>query len=185
LPLTPFHFGPGLFIKGLVSRRFSWLAFIASQIVIDLETLYYLSQGKHPVHRFFHTFLGATIAGLLTGAILVGTRHMLEVRSPSLLLGFMKTLRPSLKAELSNIGLLVGAVVGGLSHPLLDGIMHRDIRPFAPWTEKNPLLQLIDLEALHLGCVFLGIIGFLFMTIRLYREASANKSLTQSVKWKS
>ena len=178
MPLTPFHFGPGLFGKSLVSRHFSWTAFVASQILIDLETLYYLSQGVYPVHRFFHTFLGATIAGVLAGLILVGTRHWLGKRS-AVVLGLMKTRRPSLESELSNIGLVVGALVGGLSHPFLDGIMHRDIRPFAPWAERNPLLQLIDIQALHLGCIFLGIIGFLFMAIRLHREALTNNSLTR------
>ena len=177
MPLTPFHFGPGLFGKSLLSRHFSWIAFVASQILIDFETLYYLYQGTYPVHRFFHTFLGASIAGVSTGVILVGTRRWLEKRS-AVVVGFMKSGRPSLKSELSSVGLVVGALVGGLSHPFLDGIMHRDIRPFAPWTEKNPLLQLVDLEALHLGCVFLGIVGFLFMTIRLHREALANTSLT-------
>jgi membrane-bound metal-dependent hydrolase YbcI (DUF457 family) len=41
--------------------------------------------------------------------------------------------RPSVKSETSAVAVLVGAPVGGLSHSLLDGLMHPDVRPFAPW----------------------------------------------------
>ena len=71
MPFTPFHFGPGLFGKGIVPRRFSWMAFIVSQVIIDCETLYYLLQRTYPIHRFFHTFVGATLVGLLTGLFLI------------------------------------------------------------------------------------------------------------------
>jgi hypothetical protein len=169
LPFTPFHFGPGLFAKSLVSRHFSWIAFIASQIVIDFETLYYLVLRTYPIHRFFHTFLGATIAAVLTGTILAWTRHILKKHS-IVGVSFINAVRPSLRSEVSNVGLVIGALVGGLSHPFLDGIMHRDIRPFAPWTENNPPLGLLDLGALHLGCLVLGMIGFILMGVRFHRE---------------
>ena len=44
---------------------FSWSAFVAAQVLIDCETLYYLVRQEYPVHRFFHSVLGATAAGLV------------------------------------------------------------------------------------------------------------------------
>ncbi len=52
MPFTPFHFGPGLFAKSLLPRHFSWLAFVASQVLIDCETLFYLVQRAWPIPRW-------------------------------------------------------------------------------------------------------------------------------------
>src|SRR4030095_14050528 len=63
LPVTPFHFGPGLALKGVAAPVFSWSAFAAAQVVIDCETIYYMVRGEYPVHRFLHSFLGGGMAG--------------------------------------------------------------------------------------------------------------------------
>jgi hypothetical protein len=67
LPVTPFHFGPGLALKGVAAPVFSWSAFAAAQVLIDCEPLHYMLQREYPVHRFFNSFLGATAAGLVAG----------------------------------------------------------------------------------------------------------------------
>jgi len=53
----------------------------------------------------------------------------------------------------------VGAVLGSYSHVVLDGIMHADMRPLAPWSDDNPFLHLVSLDALHLGCVGAAVVG--------------------------
>jgi membrane-bound metal-dependent hydrolase YbcI (DUF457 family) len=169
MPFTPFHFGPGLFAKSIVARHFSWLAFIASQIVIDCETLYYLLQRTYPIHRFFHTFFGATLVGGLTGLALFSVKSVAS-KYVSGSTGLFGRLRPSFRSEFSTSGLFIGALVGGISHPFLDGIMHGDVRSFAPWTNSNPLLGLISWEMLHLSCLIFGMLGLGIMAIRLSRE---------------
>ena len=165
MPFTPFHFGPGLFGKSIIPRHFSWLAFVASQVVIDCETLFFLLQGAYPVHRFLHTFAGATIAGVATGLGFVAVRKICPRALPA-----QATDHRSLASESSTLGVMVGAVLGGISHPFLDGIMHRDVRPFAPWADTNPLLGLVGLGALHLGCAVLGLIGLIVTAARVHRE---------------
>jgi membrane-bound metal-dependent hydrolase YbcI (DUF457 family) len=54
---------------------------------------------------------------------------------------------------------LAGTLTGAWSHVLFDGLLHRDMRPFAPWTDANPLLGAVPTGALHLGCVAAGAIG--------------------------
>jgi Domain of unknown function (DUF4184) len=172
MPFTPYHFGPGLLIKGIAARWYSWTAFIAVQVVIDCETLYYLSRQEYPLHRKLHTFVGATVAGVATAAALVGIKWLARRAAPQLV-DSMRIGRSSIEGEISTVGLLVGGIVGGVSHPLLDGPMHMDIKPFLPWTDKNPLLGVIGVEALHIGCEIAGVIGLVLVGIWLYVENRA------------
>jgi hypothetical protein len=155
VPITPFHFGPGLLAKGIAPRRVSWSAFAVSNVVIDIESLYYLRQHAAHVHRQLHTFAGAALVGIATTLVLLAIpRAWLARRSPIF------------RAEGTVGGIAIGAMSGALSHPILDGIMHGDIEPFQPWTAANPLHGLIGLGALHLGCILAGVIGLILVIIR-------------------
>ena len=158
MPFTPFHFGPALLLKGAVPRHVSFLAFVASQVVIDLESLYYLVQRQWPVHRALHTFAVATPVGILSGlavwAVFPRLVRLLGVAEASWL-----------RSETALAPALVGGFAGGASHPLLDGIMHTDIRPFSPFSAHNPLLGVVGLEALHLGCIACGVVGLILVLV--------------------
>ena len=165
VPFTPFHFGPGLLGKGLAARWYSWTAFVASNVVIDCESLYYLQRDEYPIHRKLHTFVGAAIVGIATACVLLGVRHLLPR-----LRARLDERAPTVRAEGSVVGIVVGAMVGALSHPLLDGIMHPDIEPFQPWTAANPLYGVVGLGALHLGCLAAGVLGAVLVAIWRKRE---------------
>jgi membrane-bound metal-dependent hydrolase YbcI (DUF457 family) len=53
----------------------------------------------------------------------------------------------------------VSAFVGTYSHVFLDGIMHTDVQPFAPFASSNPFHHLIDVGVLHLLCLLAGVVG--------------------------
>jgi hypothetical protein len=165
VPFTPFHFGPGLLGKGLAARWYSLTAFIASNVVIDCESFYYLMRGEYPVHRQLHTFVGAAMVGVATACLLLGVRRVIP-RLRAWLLAQPATIR----AEGSPLGIIVGAMIGALSHPVLDGIMHSDIRPFHPWTSANPLHGLVGLELLHIGCVIAGVVGAILVSMTISRD---------------
>jgi membrane-bound metal-dependent hydrolase YbcI (DUF457 family) len=65
----------------------------------------------------------------------------------------------------SSLGVFVGGLAGGLSHPFLDGIMHPDVRPFMPWSDQNPFLGLIGVGRLHLACVAAALFGAVCVTL--------------------
>ena len=44
MPVTPFHLGPGIALKSVAPRHFSFTIFAFTQILIDLEALYYFTQ---------------------------------------------------------------------------------------------------------------------------------------------
>ncbi len=173
MPITPFHFGPGLAVKAFAPRNFSWSAFAAAQVVIDCETLYNILTRQYPLHRGMHTFIGATAVGFVTGAALAAV-----VRGLPRLRRAADGWVPSMRSEISARGLLIGGMIGGASHPLLDGMMHADIRPFAPWTDANPLLGAVGLGALHLGCMIAGTAGVVLMWMRLNHERKSLQDKT-------
>jgi membrane-bound metal-dependent hydrolase YbcI (DUF457 family) len=173
LPFTPFHFGPGLALKGVAAPVFSWSAFAAAQVLIDCETLYYLVNQEYPVHRVFHSFLGATAAGLVAAISFLVIARRFAVGFPRLMAPLPAT--STARGETSSLGVLLGGLTGGLSHPLLDGIMHPDVRPFMPWSNYNPFLGLIGVGQLHLACTVAALLGAAGVALwRVCRPAAAD-----------
>lgn len=149
MPFTPFHFGVGAFAQSLTPRYFSFRAFVLSQVVIDCETAWNLYRGHEQLHTFFHTYLGVSVAMALTGAVI------------AVYSGFASRFPGSwLVRELSDWGKpfefrssFSAILFGGWSHVFLDSVMHEDIRPLAPFSRGNPMLEIVSLEMLHLICV--------------------------------
>lgn len=166
MPLTPYHFGVGLLIKSAAPKRISFIAFVASNVIIDFETLYYLLNHEYPIHRTLHTFTGGFFVGIIIGLLiyLFGRiiYRLLADQKDSLLQ------QPEIKSEFLILSTLIGGVIGGMSHSLLDGIMHRDVFPFLPFSSSQILLRLINLPVLHSACIWSGIIGIVILILRWY-----------------
>jgi hypothetical protein len=159
MPFTPFHFGVGFLAKGALPERVSLSAFVASQVIIDCETAYYLMQHDWPVHRWCHTFLIGPPVGLLAGG---------AVWAGWLLLGpFLRNLRGRPGSSESALWpSLLGGFIGGATHPLLDGIMHWDVKPLWPFRESNPLLHALSVLELHALCLALAAVGVGLLVLR-------------------
>lgn len=162
MPFTPFHFGPGALIKACAPRYVSFSVFLFTQVLIDCEPLYFMLRGEDPLHRFFHTYLGATLVALaayalgrpLAGIALSWRRQQLEATRASW----------RSAAHLIPPGAAVaGAITGAYSHVFLDSFMHADIRPLAPFSEGNPLWLAISIDALELSCLAAGILGAIIL----------------------
>ena len=156
MPFTPYHFGPGLLLKTVFQRHFSFTSFVATNVVIDVETLYYLVTRQYPVHRQMHTFLGSILTGLAVAGLLLLVFRWLASNDVARL---WDSPSPWVQAEFNPVGVLAGGLVGGASHTVLDSVMHRDLVPFGPVTDWNPFLGVIGLDALHLGCVIAGVVA--------------------------
>ena len=57
-------------------------------------------------------------------------------------------------------------MLGALTHPILDGMMHSDIRPFAPFSKGNPFYMALDIVQLHTTCVVAGLVGLALVVLR-------------------
>ena len=159
MPFTPYHFGPGVLFKALVPRRLSLIAYAATQVTIDCETLFFILHRAKPDHRFFHTFVGASLVGL-------GTAVAIALVAPGLP-------RPWrwVTDDLSWNALWVGGWVGGLSHAILDSMYHSDAVPFWPWSNANPLLTRHTLAPEI--CVATGVAGLIVLAWRALARRSA------------
>jgi hypothetical protein len=162
MPFTPFHFGPGAAIKAVAPRYFSFTIFCFAQVTTDCETAYYMLRGRYPWHRFFHTYIGATIMGF--GCVLIGRpicQFALRLWRDWLAAPFKPYFPTSPTISMGSA--FTGAFIGTYSHVLLDSIMHRDVAPFMPFSPANPFYRLVGEVALHASCILLGLLGAFLM----------------------
>lgn len=157
MPITPFHFGPGAAIHAITPKHVSFLAFCSANVLIDIEPLYYMVTGQYPLHRFFHTYIGATIIMVATALIFfVALKLASRVRLPNLFQW----------QSLNAVPIWLGAAAGSYSHIVLDSVMHSDMVPLSPFSEANVLYQFVSLGELHLFCVFAALLGLVILSIR-------------------
>lgn len=160
MPFTPFHMGPGLFVKALLQGSFSLMVFGWTQIVMDLQPLLVMLHGNGHVHGFTHTLIGATLVGVLsafTGKY--ASEYGLRLIGQTIFLPISWTVT------------ITSALTGVYSHVLLDGIMHDDVEPFAPFSLNNPLLGLISIHSLHQVCLYTGLFGSaIYIAISLWQN---------------
>jgi membrane-bound metal-dependent hydrolase YbcI (DUF457 family) len=160
LPITPFHFGVGAAFHAADPRRVSFLSFCLVNCVIDCETVWNFLRGAYPLHRFLHTFLGATLVAVAVPcAFLLARRLASKLEMPN----------PFGWRDLTVTAVMIGAFLGTTTHVVLDGIMHPDVRPFWPWNESNPFYSLVSLGTLHLACLVAAALG---VGLILWRERS-------------
>ncbi|MCB1743517.1 MAG: DUF4184 family protein [Gammaproteobacteria bacterium] len=165
MPFTPLHFGPGALFKSIAPREFSLSVFIFSQVLIDLEPLYFIIRDDWPLHRFLHTWPGAGLVAL--ASIMIG-RPLCE-QALALLRWRIRRRHPSFAVDPIRISLRsasIAAVIGAASHVALDSIMHADMQPLAPFSHANHLLDLVTIQTLHLLCIGAGLLGLAVLGLR-------------------
>jgi hypothetical protein len=165
MPVTPFHFGPAAAVKAVAPKHFSFAAFGLTQVIMDTEPLFYMSQGLWPIHRFLHTYLGATLVALF---VAFAGKPVCEwmLRLWNWRLSAPQKLWLGVDPRISLTAALSGALFGAYSHILLDSVMHSDIRPFAPFSNHNALLYVISIENLHILCSVFGMLGGTILLVR-------------------
>jgi hypothetical protein len=112
---------------------------------------------QFPVHRFFHTVIGASLGAALTVVLFLAARALASRIPLPNVLGWR---------ELTLVPVLLGAAAGTYSHVALDSIMHDDIAPLAPFSDANPLLHLVSLATLHWTCAGLGAVALVVLLVR-------------------
>jgi hypothetical protein len=157
MPFTPFHFGLGMLAKGC-SPRHVWLtAFVLPNVLVDCEVLYYMRIHQGPLHRFWHTCIGGTLAGLAGGVLMfVAWQVVMRLASPRW--PWLERLRAASRRRLLLEALAAG-FAGGVSHVFLDSLMHYDMNPLWPVVQGNPLAGCVDVGMLHGGLATAGLLG--------------------------
>lgn len=163
MPLTPFHLGPAFVLKAAIPSRFSLLAFVFTQVLMDFEPLYYMLTDASPIHRSLHTYLGAT-AVVLVSCLTAKFICQIWLKVWNKLVAPNPHSRLYIEEIIPYRSVVVGSILGAYSHIVFDSIMHGDLKPLAPYSDSNALFNIVSLEVLHLSLIFLGTIG-LFLSI--------------------
>ncbi len=158
MPFTPFHLGPALLVGFILLGYLDLPTFMVASVLVDLEPLAVLVFGlPYPLHGFFHSFLGASVAAALLAVVMSRARGSL-----GFLDGFFGP-----GERRGTRGFLVAALLGAWSHVLLDAPLYGELRPFYPFG-GNPFLG-VDLY-LGLGayrfCLLSGVVGIALFIFR-------------------
>ena len=174
MPVTPLHFGPGLLIKAAIPRHFSWCAFAGANVLIDIEpAAYWIIEGE-PAHRFFHTYLGASLVGVLAALItLVALPPWLRWWNRQMSSAQARWL--GVETEVSRFSVWCGALIGAWSHVLLDSIMHHDVVPFAPVAQGNALAGFVSISTLYLACLLTGLAALCALAAKRLRKIHGDR----------
>ena len=162
MPFTPLHLGPGLSLGMIFKRWVNLPSILLASIIVDVRAIYlalFVGDWSN-LHGFFHTFVGAPVLGLLTIVLVWLLRRPLLKASAII----------QIEQDYSLKSIITGSLIGVWMHILLDSYMHKDIQPFWPLYEGNPLYggMSASFELLFI-CLFVFLIGFgsyLFKTIK-------------------
>lgn len=176
MPVTPLHLGAALPGKPVLRDHLSLGVFAVVQIAIDIEPVWKSLTSAPTLHGPSH---GLLVALAISAVLIVPAKYGVT--------WFYRVLRGlierhgrsfvRLAAELRPVrwsGAVVAAAFGAISHVLLDAVVHADVRPFAPWTDANPLHVPGSFWWVHGVCATLGVAGMVWWLIAGRRRAQVH-----------
>ncbi len=170
MPILPAHVGPPLFIGALSGRKLNLTVLITSALFIDIEVLFWGIQ--YDEHGYLHTFGGATIFGIVYGAIFFFLFHRFwKLRyfrySDEEIL---RKIRTSERKDwrYSSKCIVISSVIGAYSHVSLDWLMYdnikvlaiSDVNLFYMLTSTHRSLAIVLVYAICLFCFIFGLLFF-------------------------
>lgn len=156
MPFTAFHLGPALLIGIVLFPFFDLAALLICSVIVDIEPFYVLLLAPGlPLHGFFHTFLGGSIAGIAVAIILWIVRGLVQ----EILMIFKIEQKSSFAKHLYTSLFSVNF------HIFLDSVFHADMQPFYPLI-VNPFYGLISQAIINQLCLICLIFG---LTIYVHR----------------
>ncbi len=165
LPFTPFHWGISILIQSLLIFLDPLALFIGS-IAPDIEgitALFILPGMELPLHGPLHSFTGAIFLGIITGIfswlcfkyvfpLLVDQFHLdLPFTIPTY----------SFRCSLSS------ALIGTLSHIILDAPLYNEMDLLYPLGIGNPWYNIVPSGVPYLLCILGFFLGAIILIIRL------------------
>ncbi len=152
--------GLALVLKPVAKPYFSIFAFGIAQIAMDIQPLLGLLYGWPVLHGWTHSYLGAGLIACLAYACSVCLYSPL-IKIYNRYWHWRGLPRFAEAASAKRLALALGALGGTLSHVLLDSMMHWDMRPFAPFSDLNPMLACLGHDQIYQLCSLLAGIGLI------------------------
>jgi len=170
MPFTPFHLGPGLLIGLLLFKFMDLPTFLLASVMVDLEPFLVMLLGlNYPLHGFFHSFLGGSVAAIALALAMLKFRPSIS--------GVMSLLR--LEQSISPGRIWAASLLGVYTHVLLDSPLYPEMKPFYPLA-ANPLLSSstfigFEIYAVCTICFVTGIFLYTYRVLRLHSSTAITK----------
>jgi O-methyltransferase involved in polyketide biosynthesis len=158
MPFTPFHWGPGLLVGLLCFPLLDLPVFLVAVVVVDLEPLALLLLAEPVLHAFFHSYLGATLAGLAVVPLAYLLREFL---------GWLLRLF-GLEQSTSLPKIVVTAVAGTNFHVFLDAFLYAEMHPLFPLL-GNPFFGVFSSGQVYFACIVSFVIAVPVYVFHLIR----------------
>jgi len=143
MPVTPYHFGPSVFVALSLRRWLDVPVFVLANIIVDIEVLVIAVLGLGwPKHRYAHTLLIGAAVGIIWAVAAYPARPLLE--------RLMQVFH--IPYETNFWKMLASGVLGVWFHVLIDGIYHWDIPVFWP-SKARPLFNIVPHDWIKPICV--------------------------------
>ena len=173
MPFTPFHLMAGTSVKSFFPQYFSFSIFTLTNVIIDSEVLFYIYTTGIPAHKFFHTFLGASLIAIFV-ALFCRSLCELSLKFWNIILYTKKFSLFKVEVKITTFSAWCGAFVGAYSQLLLDSIMHTDMMPFFPFSDLNQFHNIISTNNLHYLCMGLFYMAFAIFVLKSYIKINKN-----------
>lgn len=121
MPVTPAHFGIGLPLKAVLGRRFSLMAFSATQAALDIPVVAAWALTGDPSHESHAPLIAA---GIALACACGPARRAYEA---ALRLWNRREPRLAVESSVAPAAAWLGSVAGVASHLGLDAMMHGDV----------------------------------------------------------
>ena len=159
--------GAVLICKPISNSKLSVLTFGIAQVIMDIEPGIGMITGANILHGPSHTILGALIIAFFV--ILI---------SPKICSVILQKINKELKhyhlnwligsEKVTKNGIIISALFGTLSHVALDSVIHADIHPLTPFSDKNPLFGIVPHDQIYMICAVAGILGLIIWLFKMW-----------------
>lgn len=134
LPFTPYHFGPAGLLALPLYKRLDLPVFLLANVAVDVEVLVdMIFYPGLPVHKFFHTLIGAVVVGFALAFLAYPFRKLLRILMSIFKLNYQPTFSK----------MLIGAVLGSIFHVIIDAFCWYDVALLWPWKKFNRTYRIL------------------------------------------
>ena len=171
MPFTPFHFGilPFCFID-FKKKRVDVVSCLIGSIIVDIHAIIiFFFSLPQPLHGPLHSFLIATILGVLTGVFVHLTQNFWNKITTFCKWEQKTTLRSK----------IFWAVLMCYSHVFLDAFLYPEMNLWWPFLNGNPLYGILSSPTVYLICtigIVLGIIEYIFYLIYYFKKSEYQRN---------
>jgi len=172
MPFTPFHFGvlPFCFID-FKKKRVDVASCLIGSIIVDVHAVIIFFFGlSQPLHGPVHSFLIATILGVLTGVFVHFTQNFWNK-----ITNFFKW-----EQKTTLISKIFWAVLMCYIHIFLDAFLYPEMNIWWPFLNGNPFYGILNSSTVYLICtigIILGIFEYIIYLILNLRNTQKSEKL--------